>query len=411
MARPALMEKLMQPAKWLFRKELIPLDDILGDIAGAGLKVLSSKLNVDFSEMPASQLRPMVLAMIQTGGGLMVDSQGKIYFDPTSMDTAVFDNMLKALWIPKPLTANTTFYVDKSHAQAANTLIEGRGLSPALPFASVNACVKYVCENYNFGDHNATIKINDGCYYENVTLPDYTSTSGILILQPYTMNDSGRNVIIRNPTGSLGYTMQVSGSKTYSLYHIAVECMIDPTSVAQTAYVGAFQLTNSALVRFYGNRFEIKFTEGSFATGDALGVSANLLVSGSNGNVYLYKDSMLPLNFIAPASMPDGAMIRMLSASGGAITLVKDRVGGDTHKALCAGEYTTVAVSESKGEIRTSGAGSYAFSFEAAPGRSLTGRRYQCLTGGSINTGGQGPDYFPGNIAGTVEADTYAWYK
>ena len=51
MARPALMERLMQPAKWLFKKELIPLDEI----AGAGLKKISDKLSVDFSEMPAEQ--------------------------------------------------------------------------------------------------------------------------------------------------------------------------------------------------------------------------------------------------------------------------------------------------------------------------------------------------------------------
>lgn len=69
----------------------------------------------------------MVLGMIQSGG-LMVDSLGKIYFEPESMDNAVFEKMLKALRLPKWLTANTNFYVDKKHANASDTLDEGRGL-------------------------------------------------------------------------------------------------------------------------------------------------------------------------------------------------------------------------------------------------------------------------------------------
>lgn len=40
-----------------------------------------------------------------------------------------------------------------------------------------------------------------------------------------------------------------------------------------------------------------------------------------------------------------------------------------------------------------------------------TGKRYNAYSSGTIDTGGAGPDFFPGSIAGTAESETYSWYK
>ena len=101
--------------------------------------------------MPAETLIALILPLIQTGGGLMVDSQGKIYFDAESMDTSVFDKMLKALRMPKWLSGNLILHVDQNHAAAADTLDEGRGLSDAKPFKTIQAAVNFLCENFNVG--------------------------------------------------------------------------------------------------------------------------------------------------------------------------------------------------------------------------------------------------------------------
>lgn len=41
----------------------------------------------------------------------------------------------------------------------------------------------------------------------------------------------------------------------------------------------------------------------------------------------------------------------------------------------------------------------------------VTGKRYSCTNGGTINVNNKGVNFFPGNTAGTVESSTYSWYK
>ncbi|MDE5831741.1 MAG: pyocin knob domain-containing protein [Desulfovibrio sp.] len=60
--RPAIIEKLCKPGEWLFKKGLIPVMEILPDIAGAGLKVASNKLAADYSVMPPPTATQVLLA-------------------------------------------------------------------------------------------------------------------------------------------------------------------------------------------------------------------------------------------------------------------------------------------------------------------------------------------------------------
>ena len=94
MSRPALIDKLCQAGKWLFKPDLVPVDDVTlkrGSTAisvaidalvrsGGGLAVdaKTERLYVDFSLVPDDQMQAIVLAMVQQGGGLAVDGTGKL---------------------------------------------------------------------------------------------------------------------------------------------------------------------------------------------------------------------------------------------------------------------------------------------------------------------------------------------
>ena len=69
MSRPALIDKLCQAGKWLFKPELIPVDDVT-------IKRGSTAISV------------------------AVDGTGKLYVDFASMPTGKFESMLKSIRVP-----------------------------------------------------------------------------------------------------------------------------------------------------------------------------------------------------------------------------------------------------------------------------------------------------------------------
>ena len=164
MSRPALIEKLMQAGKWLFKPELIPVDDVTikrGSTAisvaidalvrsGGGLAVdtKTGRLYVDFSLVPDDQMQAIVLAMVQQGGGLAVDGTGKLYVDFASMPTDRFESMLQSIRVPIWLTGTTQVYVAPGGVDSA---ADGRGFSAAKPWATLQYALNYMATNYNLG--------------------------------------------------------------------------------------------------------------------------------------------------------------------------------------------------------------------------------------------------------------------
>ena len=169
MSRPALIDKLMQAGKWLLKPELIPLPNLVKTGGGLAVDTETGKLYVDFSLVPDDQMQAIVLAMVQTGGGLAVDKTGKLYVDFASMPTDKFEAMLKSIRVPIWLTKNKNFYVNG--ASGSDTLDAGRGESTGKPFKTIQACVDYVCENYNIGPYNMVINVSAGTYIENIVSP------------------------------------------------------------------------------------------------------------------------------------------------------------------------------------------------------------------------------------------------
>lgn len=204
MSRPALIEKLMQAGKWLFKPDLIPVDGTTlkrgaADISvaaeafvrsGGGLAVdaKTGRLYVDFSLVPDDQMQAIVLAMVQQGGGLAVDRAGKLYVDFASMPTEKFEAMLKSIRVPVWIDSTKYFYVDRE--SGSDILIDGIGETPTKPFKTIQACLNYVTSNYNMNSNSAGIRILPGTYNEKIKLGDFSRTTGYIAILPHKENYS-----------------------------------------------------------------------------------------------------------------------------------------------------------------------------------------------------------------------------
>ncbi|MGI6076446.1 MAG: hypothetical protein ACOYD9_08835 [Pyramidobacter sp.] len=121
--------------------------------------------------------------------GLIVDANtDKIGVDFSQMPTDKFDNLLKGLKMQIPLAASMSIYVDKNHADAGDSLIDGRG-TQNKPFKTIQACVDYVTQNYALGKYSVFINIEPGTYQENLRLPNFTRTVGAIEIKASDYNN------------------------------------------------------------------------------------------------------------------------------------------------------------------------------------------------------------------------------
>lgn len=365
-----------------------------------GVHVDTSGLYIDSSDF------------LQLGGGLAKDSSGNIYVDFDQMPTTKFDSILetfrKGLRLPKWLTANKNFYVDKNHAAASDTLDEGRGESPSLPFKTIQACVNYVCNNFNLGPYACYIYINSGVYEEYINLPAYTATTGNMTLRPYDI-ESGNRVTIRNPDGKNNYVFKTTATQTYNIFFIDFELKVNPATITSRTWGAPFYCNGAATISLYGCAFDVVFESGAIPSG---GVATFYnLMADSGSNVRILHSETLPTRITAPASKPANTSGYMFYINNAELALGGLYAAASNHKIQCGGDYNIVAHSLNKGMIHQVGGSASFFQFEEISGNPVKGYRYDVRGGGTINTGGMGPEYFPGSIAGTVESSTYSWYK
>lgn len=370
------------------------------DLAGAGLAVENGKLVVKFSDMPASQMRQVVLAMLQNQGGIGVDEYGKMYVDFSLMPDDKINKVLNSLWLPGRLNADKYFYVDGSISQQATG--EGLGESASKPFKQIQDCVNYVANNYNIGVHRARILIADGTYNESLTLPAFSNNGGRIQLEP--KNGIRANVVINGITMGTN-TITCSGGN-YNLVNLTVDHRPNLAELANgtTRTTGVFTAVTGGNLYLYG-------CLGRFApVGVPIsGTYINIGIFASQANIYIEPTTMRTRleNNSTPGVM-NPVLRAMHSRLGGLI----QGTGTDSDELLAGLDlnmlYDICAYAEG-GQITFSTARKHkaTVSNEASP----TGQRYACVLGGQINTGGGGADFFPGANAGTVEASTYSWYK
>ena len=127
---------------------------------------------------------------IDPDGGIVNGSKG-LAVDFSKMPTDKMEALLKTLRVPIWLTANKNFYVDS--ATGSDTLDEGRGESLSKPFKTIQACVNYVTDNYNFSRYTAAIRVVPG-NYDRFVVGNFQVTTGELRIINHSPDDGEVNV-------------------------------------------------------------------------------------------------------------------------------------------------------------------------------------------------------------------------
>lgn len=366
-------------------------------LAGPGVSWTNNKFQMDFADMTGSQRSAIVSAILSEGGGLEVGSDGKIRFNPEQMDTTVIENMMKTLRLPLWLNGNTAFYVDKNHANAGDSLIEGRGLSPDLPFESIRAAVNFAAQNYNVGNYVLTIHVASGSY-GYFSCGEFSRVGGNIVVQ-------GDGVVeVNNSDNPIGNTISVNGG-VWHLKNLKVRNLRDRAQqTASTSSNSAAIMVNAGNCVIEQCDLECEISN-NLPSGARPAQTNGLLVnidgicsyfanSGTNfvGSVLQSEDTSGISPFYVYGSLE-------FTATGNAEVSNTLTVSNLT--------YSNFIVSNG-GLVTVSAAWANKFKINAT---SCEGSRYRVVNSGKINTNNLGPEFFPGSSAGYVESSTNSWYK
>lgn len=349
-------------------------------------------------------------SIIQDGGGISIDSNGQLFINFDDMPTDKFEYLLKSLRLPIWLTANKSFYVDKSHASASDTLSDKRGETASKPFKTIQACVDYVTDNYNMSRYALHIKIAPGTYEERLTIPQFNTNTGYLQFEPYTI-DSSLPVIIKSPVNST----RVIGSSANAgvrFVHLHLLHMLDLANISGRFYPYTVAHTGSGSISFTGCKFELGATNNSASVPVGSSVNGSLIYASAGSSISILHDSLLPTYLYGfERSIDRFSFTALLSQGNASIAFDTSDTNDSMNNVYYKGYFATVAWANGGSMTNSTGSKTYAFNMTTESGKSVYGRRYNCTSGGKIYTAGAGPNYFPGDVAGTVDSSTYSWYK
>lgn len=340
-------------------------------------------------------------------GGLSQGTDGNLEVDFDAMynhNRSKFEALLKSLKMQVPLEQDMDFYVDTENDNASDTIVDGRG-SRALPFKTIQACVNFVTQNYALGAYDVTIHVVEGTYSENLTLPQYTRTSGIIVISA---DDYDHPPTITNYR-SVNFVITANGGHWY-LCRLNIEGRFSTNHANKTYFPGCIQSHNS------GTSVTIRACNISAEyTGDAHGYTDESEVFHSKTmeirTLYCDAGSISISPYIAgyqttlsciKGNASAACMIRALR--NGVFTLSKSEYDDDgiRFEVPCSGTMDYFCWFGSGAKFQTGGSGiSQQFS------GTITGDAYAVSGGASISipTGG-----LPGDVAGSsVESATYSW--
>ena len=413
MSRPALIDKLMQAGKWLLKPDLIPVDGTTlkrgaADISvaaealtrsGGGLAVdaRTGKLYVDFSLVPDDQMQAIVLAMVQQGGGLAVDQAGKLYVDFGSMPTEKFEAMLKSIRVPIWVNATKPFYVNQ--ATGSDTLDAGRGESAAKPFKTIQACINYVTTNYNLNSHSVGIYIYPGIYEEQLRLGEYSRSTGYIALidkeGEYSVTITSTNKSTITASGGLWYLRGLVLKNEVSAIDDGIAHFLSVLSAsAGTVHLEGCDIQQEYTGKAPSNGNIYLRTIAAYGAGTTVQFDTT---SKSRNNLRFHKGN---------ASF----MQTLFAERGGAIQCAASNNSQDYATVQCEGESDDFLYL-GNANFNNVGGAYYLTIFAVEAAKAVTGRRFRLVTGSICSTGGKGPDFFPGDTAGTLEESTYCVYK
>lgn len=366
--------------------------------SGGGLAVdQAGQLYVDFDTMDPAIMRAVVLNMVQQGGGISVDQAGQLYVDFDNMPTDKFEAMLKSIHVPIWLTANKTFYVDgSSGGPGSDTITDGIGESTTKPFKTLQACVKYVTDNYNVSEYTLTIRCKNVTTTEPVTLPDYSKTSGHITITRYTSAAPTDPSFTVNyaPTGA-DFGISVTGGD-WRIYYVAVSCT-NASATSGGGHIGALRAINYSTVYLYNSAF-------AYADDDSVAISfagKHALFTQNAAFVHISNDVRISASSTGVSSPVNG-----MTCIGTSV-IQYDSDNAHAGQLAFAGDFSRLVFTGGGAWTRNA---VYMSTVDASGVTSAT-NNYYATNGGKINTVGGGETYFGSVGSGYVESSTYSWYK
>lgn len=318
---------------------------------GGGLNITKQGL---LSVLLADTLRA---GIVKPRYGLKIDAQGNLDVDFDQMPPDKFEALLKSIRVPVWLTKNTYFYVNGE--MGSDTLDAGRGESAGRPFKTIQAAIDYVTENFNLATYTTTLSVKAGVYDERLTLRQYQTSGGDIIIKA-----DGGKIELRGG-------IQAPYAAKYRLIGISFATKDKYKTESNT-------LTH---VRVANSAAEVLASQCDFlpiesdATRTGVWVSGGTFViyeecswSGEYGALWLVQQPSSILNLARDTSFFNVVTTAVLNCSSGSLF---SRTGTtDGGPAIISGN--------------------------------ATGMRYKGATNAIINTRGGGPNFIPGDKAGTV---------
>lgn len=307
--------------------------------------------------------------------GITINGSGEIAVDFSQMPTDKFEDLLKSIRVPIWLKSGKHFYVNGS--TGSDTEDEDRGESASKPFKTIQKCINYIADNYNLSSYIAYVNIADGVYEEDVSLPLYNSATGSIQI---TGNSGNRNAVILRRIYS-------QSAVTYDIRHLTVQ------RTEAFANFGRVLLISAGRVNFLNVEIDTTQIPETSAGFSGLTCSSNAFCNISGSSSISNPGIFIRTN--ATTKCENGIQ----ATSGGRINF-----NGNLNLIGDAPESFICASADNLSSIRFISSGTpYPVGTPTVinEGNKL-GKRYNVRTNAIIDTSGQGPELFPGTIAGTT---------
>ena len=336
------------------------------DVSGTGAKDPTASGNSSYWLLLAARI-------MSAQGGLVVNpSTGQASVDFSQMSDSVLQKFLQQIKVPYWLEEDTNFYVNSE--TGSDTLDEGRGESEGKPFRTIQACLNHVASNFNLDKYNATIYVAEGVY-ERINLPSYSSSTGNIKIK----GKDKYGVVIRSITNS--------SSVVYDFESFTIQ-----ESTAYTSTRGILS-SSAGILNFYGVVID--------GTNMPQETSKFYLLSGNSGSTFnvTATSSSTPMGLELKCNNENLAAAILLSTGANMSVSGDITFNGETSPESCGMIVQNLSV------VR------FSTSPLANPGRApqcidtngtKNWKKYSVSTNSIINTGGRGPDFIPGVIAGTA---------
>ena len=345
------------------------------DVLMTPLRVKQAIEKVLEEDLPKASATQLGGVKITGNDGITINGSGEIAVDFSQMPTDKFEDLVKSIRVPIWLESGKNFYVNGS--TGSDTEDEGRGESASKPFKTIQKCINYIADNYNLSSYTAYVNITDGTYEEDIRLPLYNSTTGSIQISG---NSENKNAVIVRRIYS-------QSAVTYDIRNLTVQ------RTEAFSNFGGVVLISAGRVNFLNVEIDTTLIPETSAGFAGLVCSSNAFCNISGSSSISNPGIFIRTN--ATTKCVNGIQ----ATSGGRINF-----NGNLNLIGDAPESFVCAAADNLSSIRFVSSGlPYPVGTPTVinEGTKL-GKRYNIRTNAIIDTSGQGPELFPGTIAGTT---------